>query len=29
LLNGRDTYVIDADPRPGYEPHSKDAKFLP
>ena len=28
-LDGRDTYVIDADPRPGYEPHSKDAKFLP
>ncbi len=28
-LNGRETYVIDADPRPGYEPHSKDAKFLP
>ena len=21
--------VIDADPRPGYEPHMKDAKFLP
>jgi hypothetical protein len=28
-LNGRETYVIDADPRPGYEPHTKDAKFLP
>jgi hypothetical protein len=28
-LNGRESYVIDADPRPGYEPHSKDAKFLP
>jgi hypothetical protein len=28
-LNGRETYVIDADPKPGYEPHSKDAKFLP
>ena len=28
-LNGRETYVIDADPRPGYEPHIKDAKFLP
>lgn len=26
---GRPTYVIDADPRPGYEPHMKDAKFLP
>jgi hypothetical protein len=23
------TYVIDADPRPGFEPHMKDAKFLP
>jgi hypothetical protein len=28
-FNGRETYVIDADPRPGYEPHVKDAKFLP
>jgi len=28
-FNGRETYVIDADPRPGYEPHIKDAKFLP
>lgn len=28
-FNGRETYVIDADPRPGYEPHTKDAKFLP
>jgi hypothetical protein len=28
-LDGRDTYVIDAEPRPGYEPHMKDAKFLP
>jgi len=28
-LQGRDTYVIDADPRPGYEPRLKDAKFLP
>ena len=26
---GRSTYVIDADPRPGYEPHMKNAKFLP
>jgi hypothetical protein len=25
----REAYVIDADPRPGYEPHLKDAKFLP
>ena len=29
ILGGRDTLVIDADPRPGYEPHMKDAKFLP
>jgi hypothetical protein len=28
-LGGRETMVIDADPRPGYEPHMKDAKFLP
>ncbi len=28
-LNGRETYVVDADPRPGYEPHTKDARFLP
>ena len=28
-LDGRDTLVIDADPRPGYEPHMKDARFLP
>ena len=28
-LGGREAYVIDADPRPGYEPHHKDAKFLP
>lgn len=28
-LEGRSTYVIDAAPRPGYEPHMKDAKFLP
>ena len=26
---GRPTYVIDADPRPGYEPHGKNARFLP
>ena len=26
---GRPTYIIDADPRPGYEPHGKNAKFLP
>ncbi len=28
-LEGRPTYVIDADPRPGYEPHMKEAKILP
>jgi hypothetical protein len=28
-LEGRKSLVIDADPRPGYEPHMKDAKFLP
>jgi hypothetical protein len=26
---GRDAWVIDAEPRPGYEPHMKEAKFLP
>ncbi len=28
-LDGHDTTVIDADPRAGYEPHIKNAKFLP
>jgi hypothetical protein len=28
-LGGRDAWVIDATPRPGYEPPMKDAKFLP
>ena len=28
-LEGRKATVIDADPRPGYEPKMKDAKFLP
>jgi hypothetical protein len=28
-LDGRETLVIDADPRPGYEPHMKGARFLP
>ena len=28
-LEGRETLVIDGDPRPGYEPRMKDAKFLP
>jgi len=29
VFEGRETYVVDADPHPGYEPHHKDAKFLP
>lgn len=28
-LDGRENYVIDADPRPDYKPHLKDAKILP
>jgi len=28
-LDGREAWVIDAEPRPGYEPHMKEAKFLP
>ncbi|MGA9039905.1 MAG: hypothetical protein WB421_05165 [Terriglobales bacterium] len=28
-FNGRDAYVIDADPLPGYQPKLKDAKMLP
>lgn len=28
-LDGRETYVIDAEPRPGYQPHLKDARMLP
>ena len=28
-LNGRENYVIDADPKPGYQPHLKEAKILP
>ena len=27
-LDGRDAWVIDAEPRPGFEPHMKEAKFL-
>jgi len=26
---GRDTYVIDGTPRPGFQPHVKDANLLP
>jgi len=29
VLDGRETYVIDGDPKPGYEPHLKQAKILP
>jgi hypothetical protein len=28
-VNGRDAWVIDAEPRPGFEPHRKEAKVLP
>lgn len=28
-LDGRQTYVIDAVPRPGYQPHLSEAKILP
>jgi hypothetical protein len=28
-LGGREAWVIDGEPRPGYEPHMKEAKFLP
>ncbi len=28
-IEGRDAWVIDGEPREGYEPHIKDAKFLP
>jgi hypothetical protein len=28
-LSGRDAYVIDGEPRRGYEPHLKEAKILP
>ena len=28
-LGGREAWVIDGEPRPGYEPHMKDAKYLP
>jgi hypothetical protein len=27
-VNGRDAWMIDGEPRPGYEPHMKDAKVL-
>jgi hypothetical protein len=28
-LGGRETYVIDATPRPGFQPHRREAKILP
>jgi hypothetical protein len=28
-IEGRDNYVIDAEPKPGYEPKMKEAKILP
>jgi hypothetical protein len=28
-LDGRDAYIVDGEPRPGYEPHLKEAKILP
>lgn len=27
-IDGRDTYVINADPRPGFQPHHKEAKYF-
>ena len=27
-VNGRDAWIIEGEPRPGFEPHVKDAKFL-
>jgi hypothetical protein len=29
MLNGRDTWVIGAEPRPGFQAHSKEAEILP
>jgi len=28
LVDGREAWVIDGEPRPGFEPHEKDARFL-
>lgn len=28
-LQGREAYVIDAEPRPGFEPHTREGKILP
>ena len=27
-LDGRETYIFDGDPRPGFKPHLRDAKYL-
>ena len=29
ILDGHDTWALDAEPRPGYEPKTREAKFLP
>jgi hypothetical protein len=29
LLDGRDTWILDAEPRPGYQPKYREAKMLP
>ncbi len=29
ILDGHETWTLDADPRPGFEPKSREAKFLP
>jgi hypothetical protein len=29
LFEGRDTWALEAEPRPGYEPKSREAKMLP
>jgi hypothetical protein len=28
-MDGRENYVVDGEPKPGYEPHMKEAKILP
>jgi len=28
-INGRDAWIVDGEPRPGFEPRMKEAKFLP
>jgi hypothetical protein len=29
LVDGREAWVIDGEPRPGFQPHMKESKFLP